>query len=99
MDGRWSLVDHRGNSGLRLVLVRRNEPSLPDPRVLTARESDILAYAAPGHSSKYVAYLLGLAPATVASHISRAYRKLMCDTARKPSRFSGPGSSRHQFDP
>ena len=76
VDGRWSLVDHHENSGLRLVLVRRNEPSLPDPRVLTARERDILAYAALGHSSKYVAYLLGLAPATVASHISRACRKL-----------------------
>jgi DNA-binding CsgD family transcriptional regulator len=73
---RWSLIDHDQRSGRRLILVRKNDPQLPDPRVLTARERDILAYAALGHSSKYVAYLLGLSPATVSSHLGRACQKL-----------------------
>lgn len=76
VDGRWSLVDHHEASGRRSILVRRNEPRLPDPRGLTPRERDVLAYAALGHSSKYVAYLLGLAPSTVAGHVAMACRKL-----------------------
>jgi len=91
VDGRWSLVDHHESSGRRLVLVRRNDPLLPDPRVLTARERDVLAYAALGHSSKYVAYLLGLAPGTVASHLSRACQKLQVKNRREAVALLWPG--------
>ena len=91
VDGRWSLLDHHEASGRRLVLVRRNDPRLPDPRALTPGERDILAYAALGHSSKYVAYLLGLAPSTVASHLARACRKLGVRDRREAVGLLWPG--------
>ncbi|MBI5070142.1 MAG: helix-turn-helix transcriptional regulator [Deltaproteobacteria bacterium] len=76
VDGRWTLVDRCESDGRRIVLARRNEPRVYDPRALTDRERSVLAHAALGHSNKYVAYLLGLAPSTVAAHLASARRKL-----------------------
>jgi DNA-binding CsgD family transcriptional regulator len=74
--GEWTLVDHCDANDRRLILARRNDPALPDPKALGRRERAVLAFAAMGHSNKYVAYLLGLAPATVAAYLARGCAKL-----------------------
>ena len=76
VDGRWSVVDHVESDGRRFLLARRNDPSVRDPRSLGVQERNVLAYAAMGHSTKYIAYLLGLATSTVASHLASARAKL-----------------------
>jgi DNA-binding CsgD family transcriptional regulator len=83
VNGRWSLVDHVESDGRRVVLVRRNEPGAHDPKALSATERDVLAYAALGHSNKHVAYMLGLAPTTVSTHLKKAMRKLGLQTRRE----------------
>lgn len=74
--GTWSLVDSVDSDGKRFVLARRNTPGVREPRALTPRERDVLAFAALGHANKYVAYLLGLRPSTVAAHLASGQRKL-----------------------
>ncbi|MFO0584931.1 MAG: helix-turn-helix transcriptional regulator [Anaeromyxobacter sp.] len=76
VDGTWSLVDHVETDGRRLVLARRNAPGASDPKALTSRERDVLAYVVQGHSNKYVAYALGLSGATIAAHLKGAIVKL-----------------------
>ncbi|HET7753490.1 MAG TPA: helix-turn-helix transcriptional regulator, partial [Anaeromyxobacteraceae bacterium] len=76
VDGTWSLVDHWDSDGRRYVLVRRNAPSVADPKALTAAERAVVTFLAMGHPEKYVAYLLGLAPSTVGTHFASARRKL-----------------------
>jgi DNA-binding CsgD family transcriptional regulator len=92
VDGRWTLVDRCEADGKRIVLARRNEPRVEDPRSLTDRERCVLAHAALGHSSKYVAYLLGLAPTTVATHLGAARRKLGLHTRRELLAFGRAAS-------
>ena len=75
-EGRWSLIDYCDSDGKRFILARRNEPGVRDPKALAPRERDVLAYAAIGHSNKYIGYLLGIAPSTVATHLNSAARKL-----------------------
>jgi DNA-binding NarL/FixJ family response regulator len=74
--GRWSLVDRFDSDGRRYLVARRNDPDVPDPRALTRRERQVLAYAALGHPLKLVAYSLGLSVSTIALHRARAMRKL-----------------------
>jgi DNA-binding CsgD family transcriptional regulator len=76
VDGSWSLVDRCDSDGRRYVLLRRKEPGVRDPTALTAREGSIVAYAALGHQNKAIAYLLGVSPSAVASHLASARRKL-----------------------
>ncbi len=82
-EGRWSLVEHVESDGRRLLLARRNEPGIRDPRALLPAERDVLAYAALGHSNKYIAYLLGAATSTVASRLGSALRKLGLSSRRE----------------
>jgi len=76
VEGRWSLVDHVESDGSRVVLARRNPPGAPDPKALSARERDVLAYVVQGHSNKHVAYAMGLSGATIAAHLKGALSKL-----------------------
>jgi DNA-binding CsgD family transcriptional regulator len=76
VDGRWSLVDHWDSDGRRFMLARKNAPQARDPRALTEAEGAVVAFLAMGHAEKYVAYLLGVAASTVASHFASARRKL-----------------------
>ena len=74
--GRWSLVDRFDSDGRRFVVARRNDPDVPDPRALTRRERQVLAYAAMGQPLKLIAYALGLSVSTIALYRGRAMRKL-----------------------
>jgi DNA-binding NarL/FixJ family response regulator len=78
--GRWSLVEHFDTDGHRYLVARKNDPALDDPRGLSLRERQVVAYAALGHPSKLISYELGLAPATVSKHLTSAMRKLQVRT-------------------
>lgn len=74
--GRWSLVDQFERDGRRYIVARKNEHQIPDPRALSPRERAIVHLAALGHANKLIAYELGLAGSTVATHLASALRKL-----------------------
>ncbi|HSO32434.1 MAG TPA: helix-turn-helix transcriptional regulator [Labilithrix sp.] len=73
---RWSLVDQFDRDGRRYLVARPNEPALPASSQLTAREAQVVAAAALGHSNKMIAYELSVSGSTVAACLSRAARKL-----------------------
>jgi Bacterial regulatory proteins, luxR family len=74
--GLWSLVDHFDTDGRRHLVAHRNDPSTPDPRALTERERQVVAYADLGQSNKLIAYQLGLSVSTVGVLLARARTKL-----------------------
>jgi len=74
--GRWSLVDHFDTDGRRFLVAHRNDPATPDPRALTERERQVVAYADLGQSNKLIAYELGLSASTVGVLLARARAKL-----------------------
>lgn len=75
--GRWSVVESFDEGGRRFVVARENRPSAPwSAEGLTAREREVLAQLALGHSNKAIAYTLGITPATAATHLTNAARKL-----------------------
>jgi DNA-binding NarL/FixJ family response regulator len=83
ISGQWSIVDYLDRDGKRFILAHRNEPDVFEPSALHGHEQRVAAYAALGHSNKHIAYELGLAPATVASHLSAALRKLKLRSRRE----------------
>ncbi len=74
--GRWSLVDHIDSDGVHFLLAIRNDPEANAPSSLSRREAQVASYAAMGHMNKEIAYVLGLAVSTVATHLSNALDKL-----------------------
>jgi DNA-binding CsgD family transcriptional regulator len=76
VSGRWTLLDHFDHDGKRYIVAVRNDPQVPAFSELSPRESQVVAYAAQGHSNKLIAYELGIAPSTVAMHLSTAGAKL-----------------------
>jgi DNA-binding CsgD family transcriptional regulator len=76
VSGRWSLVDSFERDGRRFLLARKADPRLEQPRRLSQRQRQIVGYAALGHPNKYIAYALGLAPSTVATHLAAAMTEL-----------------------
>jgi len=74
--GRWSLVDHIDSDGSHFMLAIRNDPEAAAPQMLSRREAQVASYAAQGHMNKEIAYELGLAVSTVASHLKKAIVKL-----------------------
>jgi DNA-binding CsgD family transcriptional regulator len=74
--GQWSLVDRFDTDGRRYLVARKNDPDVRDPRALTLRERQVLAYAAMGHPLKLIAYSLGLSLSTVSVNRRMAMRKL-----------------------
>lgn len=75
-DSRWSLLDHFDTDGRRFVVACSNEPSPRQKPPLTARERQVMEFAALGHSNKLIAYELGISPSTVGVLFFRATRKL-----------------------
>jgi DNA-binding NarL/FixJ family response regulator len=76
LSGRWSIIRHFERDGRRFLLARRNDPEASGSSPLTTLERQIAGYAALGHSSKLIAYELGLAPSTVAERLQLAISKL-----------------------
>jgi len=74
--GRWSMVEWFDTDQRRYVLAVPNGPRVIDPRGLTARESQVVAYAALGDSHKLVAYRLGISRSRVSDALQSAMRKL-----------------------
>lgn len=75
-DGTWSVVDRFDTDGRRYLVAHYNEPEARIDRALTRREEQVVAFAAMGHADKLIAYELGIAEATVQTHLASAMRKL-----------------------
>ena len=78
--GRWSMVDWFDTDQRRYVLALPNPPSVRDPRGLTERESQVVAYAAIGESHKMIGYRLGISRSTATNTLRSAMRKLGATT-------------------
>lgn len=76
LDGRWSIVERIDTDGRRLIVAHANEAPVPGARTLSARERQVVEYAAHGHPNGFIAYELGLAETTVGSYLHAALRKL-----------------------
>jgi DNA-binding CsgD family transcriptional regulator len=76
VQARWSLVDQFESDGRRYVVARCNDVTTPSLATLTARELQVVAYAALEHQNKFIAYELGIATSTVGVLLSRAAKKL-----------------------
>jgi DNA-binding CsgD family transcriptional regulator len=74
--GRWSLVDKFDTDGRRYLVAHRNDPRTRALAALTAREQQVTAYLALGHSNKRIAYELGLSESTVSEVSRRSLTKL-----------------------
>jgi DNA-binding CsgD family transcriptional regulator len=73
---RWSLVDELESDGKRYVVARENEPHALHLSTLSKRERQIVGYVVLGHTTKLIAYELGIADSTVRVLLGRAMRRL-----------------------
>jgi DNA-binding CsgD family transcriptional regulator len=101
VDGTWSLVERFDSDGRRFLIARRNEPGVLDPRGLSLREKQVVSFAAMGHSSKLIAYELGIEKSTVSSHLTAAMHKLGVDNhvalVRLLNHFGSPSEFEFQW--
>lgn len=74
--GRWSIVDWFDTDGRRFVLAIPNSPEVSDPRGLSERESQVVAFAVMGHANKMIAYRLGLSTSRISTLLRSAMHKL-----------------------
>lgn len=74
--GRWSMIDRCDTDGRRYYVAHKNDPQAPEPRALSERERQVVAYAVQGHPNKLIAYELGISAATVSNHLRSAQQKL-----------------------
>jgi DNA-binding CsgD family transcriptional regulator len=90
IDGRWSLVQQVDHDGKRYMVACRNSPRGVDPAALNERERTLAQWAVHGHSIKFMAHELGVAPATVSEQLKTALRKLgIRSRAELAARLSG----------
>jgi DNA-binding CsgD family transcriptional regulator len=73
---RWSLVDHFESDGRRYLCARRNDAAAGNSAGLTDREYQVVAFLSLGHTTKLIAYELGITPSTVRVLLGRAAAKL-----------------------
>jgi DNA-binding CsgD family transcriptional regulator len=73
---RWTLVDHFESDGRRYLCARRNDAADDQARGLSEREYQVAAFLSLGHSTKLIAYELGITASTVRVLIARAIAKL-----------------------
>jgi DNA-binding CsgD family transcriptional regulator len=78
--GRWSMVDWFDSDGRRFVLALPNAPHISDPRGLSQRESQVVAYAVLGQTNKMIGYRLDLSNGRVSMLLRSAMRKLGVQT-------------------
>jgi len=76
LQGRWSFVDWFDTDGRRFVLAHPNPPNIGDPRGLTEREAQVVAFASLGETGKLISYRLGVAESGVSRALSSAMHKL-----------------------
>ena len=76
VSGRWSLVDKFDSDGRRYLVAHRNDPRARELAALSAREQQVTAYLALGHSNKRIAYELGISESTVSEVGRRSLAKL-----------------------
>jgi DNA-binding CsgD family transcriptional regulator len=77
IEGTWSIVDRHDHDGRRYIVAVPNPASAPRaPRCLSPREAQVASLAAEGYSDKWIAYTLGIARTTVATHLQASLRKL-----------------------
>jgi len=74
------MVDWFDTDGRRFVLALPNSPGVSDPRGLSERESQVVAYAVLGQTNKMIAYRLGLSRSRVSMLLRTAMRKLDVQT-------------------
>ena len=74
--GAWSLVQHFDRDGRRYLVAVRTERGARKAPPLSARERDVCARVAKGHSNKVIAYDLGISLSTVAGYIATSSKKL-----------------------
>jgi len=82
-DGRWSLVAHTDRDGKRFLLAFKNPPQVRKQAGLSHRERQIISLLALGATFKQACYELGLAPATVSTHLKSALHKLRMRDVRE----------------
>jgi DNA-binding CsgD family transcriptional regulator len=83
VDARWTLVDTYERDGARFVVARENEAAVRGLKGLTARERQVAAFLALGHSTKEVAYELGISDSTTRVLLSRAITKIGVKTRQE----------------
>ncbi len=97
LQGKWSMVEWFDTDRRRFVLALPNAPRVVDPRGLTPRESQVVAFAALGDSHKLIAYRLGISRSRVSEALQSAMRKLGVKTqpqlVEKLSALGGAGGS------
>jgi DNA-binding CsgD family transcriptional regulator len=103
--GRWSMVEWFDTDRRRYILAVPNAPRVLDPRGLTNRECQVVAYAALGESKKLIAYRLGISGPRTSEALRSAMRKLCVKTqaqlveklhtlgAEQPPQSQRPGRS------
>jgi DNA-binding NarL/FixJ family response regulator len=94
VSGRWSLVDRFDSDGRRFVVAVRNDPAHTDPRGLTERERQIVEFLGLGHTTKQIAYRLGLSPSSVDNAIAAAQTKLGLPSRVQLGAFFSPAGLR-----
>jgi len=74
--GRLSMIDWFVRNGRCFTLARNCDPSLGDPRALTAQEQEVVLRTARGEARKIVAYHIGVSRSQVSRVLGSAMRKL-----------------------
>jgi DNA-binding CsgD family transcriptional regulator len=92
IDGTWSLVDRHDHDGRRYVVAVPNPATPRDPRGLSPQVAQVAALAAAGYSDKWIAYGLGLARSTVATHLQTALAELGLPSRVALAKAFAPGA-------
>ncbi|HEY7957116.1 MAG TPA: helix-turn-helix transcriptional regulator [Polyangia bacterium] len=83
VSARWTLVDQFDSDGKRYVIARRNEAFPRGLDALAPRERQIIGFLVLGHTTKHIAYELGISDSTVRVLLARAFRKLEVRSRRE----------------
>ena len=78
LDGKWRLVDCFDNLGRHYFVARESRPD--EAFRLSRTEKRVLNGVGRGDSNKQIAYGLQIAESTVATHLSRALKKMAIPT-------------------